>query len=70
MTYQKDTELITSYRQAGLTIRDLANLLQMAPGTVSGKLAGFSTPLDYSQRKKVLELCERAVKAQNAQTLL
>ena len=58
MIYERDVELITRYKAAGLTVRELANCLAMPPGTVAGKINGFSEPLNYQQRKAVLDLIE------------
>jgi len=53
MTYEPELILATRARNAGLTSRDIANCLGLHPGSVRGKLAGFSR-LTESERTAIL----------------
>jgi transcriptional regulator with XRE-family HTH domain len=43
MIYERQIDLILAIRGAGLTYRDLGNLLKVSPGTISARLNGYST---------------------------
>jgi len=57
--YEPDKVLKDLIRRAGLTTRDIANVLNEPPGTVAGRLNGW-LPLVYSKRKAIMAAIERA----------
>ncbi len=54
MKYSKEDEIKARMKRVGLTARDIANVLNEPPGTVSNRLNGF-IPLTFNQRHAILE---------------
>ncbi len=54
MQYQAEDEIKARMKRVGLTARDLANLLQEPPGTVSNRLNGY-IPFLFNQRRTIQE---------------
>lgn len=67
MAYQPETAIKARMRAAGITIRDLANVLDEPPGTVGNRLAGY-IPLAQEQRERILKALDEA-EAQQAREL-
>jgi hypothetical protein len=61
--YKKQTDIIKRKKKLGLTNRDIGNAIGIPPGTISGKLAGFS-PLRFRERQAInrfFEMYERGL---------
>lgn len=57
MLFNRDKELVDMLKMARINRRDVANYLQVRPGTLNAQINGFS-PLAGETRKKIIELCQ------------
>jgi hypothetical protein len=62
MYYEADCELKKLYREASLTLRDIANLMKESPGVCGQRLNGFLPPFAPEQRKKIMVLISETKK--------